>query len=410
MSMSAQTSAPGPTRQPDKIARFLGSESDYWRLVIRGNALTAVTLGIYRFWFATDIRRFLWSNTEIGGETLEYTGRGLELFLGFLIAIAVLLPIYVIFALLPARGGGLFALVILWLGQFAVYRARRYRLTRTIFRGVRLHQTGSAVGYAFRSFGWWFLILLTLGLAYPWAQANLERYKMRNTFYGDLPGHFAGTGTSLFVSGIGLWIVVVAPLLAGLVATPLLSSSNGANTKTAVTSILGGTLTWSVLAAILLYPAFEALTLRWWLSGVRFGDIAVTSFLRTGRIYGVWLRFLLYALLLGLVTVVVVAILAAVFGSLATVGGLFTGTGTIRPPTSTAAQWVAGGIGLVIYVAVVLCYSALYQVVVKLALWGLAVESLDIANFQMVELVKAEGTLSSPFGEGLADALDVGGV
>ena len=30
-----------------------------------------VTLGIYRFWLTTDIRRFLWSNTELAGETLR---------------------------------------------------------------------------------------------------------------------------------------------------------------------------------------------------------------------------------------------------------------------------------------------------------------------------------------------------
>jgi hypothetical protein len=36
------------------------------------------------------------------------------------------------------------------------------------------------------------------------------------------------------------------------------------------------------------------------------------------------------------------------------------------------------------------------------------VESLDVSNFHLVDLVKAEGQQSSPFGEGLADALNVG--
>ena len=55
--------------------------------------LLAVTLGIYRFWLATDMRRFLWSNTEIAGDSLEYTGTARELLIGFLIAIAILVPI-----------------------------------------------------------------------------------------------------------------------------------------------------------------------------------------------------------------------------------------------------------------------------------------------------------------------------
>ena len=37
-------------------------------------------------------------------------------------------------------------------------------------------------------------MMFTLGLALPWYQAALERYKMRHTGYGDLPGRFDGTG------------------------------------------------------------------------------------------------------------------------------------------------------------------------------------------------------------------------
>ena len=66
---------------------------------IKGAALLLVTLGIYRFWLMTDVRRFLWSNTEIAGETLEYDGLATELLLGFLFAIAILIPIYVAIAL-----------------------------------------------------------------------------------------------------------------------------------------------------------------------------------------------------------------------------------------------------------------------------------------------------------------------
>jgi hypothetical protein len=54
--------------------------------------------------------------------------------------------------------------------------------------------------------------------------------------------------------------------------------------------------------------------------------------------------------------------------------------------------------------------SAIYQVTVRLALWRLIVESLDIANISTLDRVTAQGQPSSPFGEGLADALNVGGL
>src|ERR1700687_3439199 len=142
--------------------RFLGQAGAFWRLLGRGAVLLMLTLGIYRFWLTTDIRRYLWSNTEIADESFEYTGTARELLLGFLIAISVLVPLYAVFFLLTLALGEIWSslglVVLTFLGQYAVYRARRYRLTRTIYRGVRFHQTGSASRHAARGPFWWALL------------------------------------------------------------------------------------------------------------------------------------------------------------------------------------------------------------------------------------------------------------
>src|SRR6476619_3214335 len=200
--------------------RIIKQQRSYWRLLIRGAALLMLTLGIYRFWLVTDVRRFLCSNTEIAGEPLEYSGTPLELLLGFLIAIAILIPVYAGIFLAALDLGtigkisgvaGFATLAIL--GQYAIYRARRYRLTRTIYRGLRFHQEGSAWGFAFRAMLWWVITGLTFGLAYPFQIANLERYKMRNTFYGDLGGRFEGSGIVLLLRGFPMWVLLLAPLV-----------------------------------------------------------------------------------------------------------------------------------------------------------------------------------------------------
>src|SRR3972149_5114193 len=92
--VEAPAAAPGMPVPAAPAVRFIGDRRAYWRLLMRGAVLLAVTLGIYRFWFATDVRRYLWSNTEIAGETLEYTGTPLELLIGFLMAGAILIPGY----------------------------------------------------------------------------------------------------------------------------------------------------------------------------------------------------------------------------------------------------------------------------------------------------------------------------
>lgn len=117
-------------------------------LAIRGFLLSLVTFGIYRFWYITDLRRYFWNRTVIDGSPGEYAGRGKELFLGFLVALAVLIPIYVaIFVAtlsVPALApfGSILSFAILFvLGQFAGYRGRRYRASRTLWRGIGWDRT-----------------------------------------------------------------------------------------------------------------------------------------------------------------------------------------------------------------------------------------------------------------------------
>jgi uncharacterized membrane protein YjgN (DUF898 family) len=403
--------------------RFLGSRRAYWRLLIRGGILLMVTLGIYRFWLMTDVRRFLWANSEIDGETLEYSGTPFELLLGFLVAVAILIPIYAGFFLAALDLGvlgklsGVIAFALLGvLGQYAVYRARRYRLTRTVFRGVRFHQTGSAWGYSLRACLWWLASGFTLGLAYPFQLAFLERYKMRNTFYGDLAGRFEGSGLALFLRGILMWIVVVAPIavtagafmevvdwkaLADAAAAggpdivSHIEASNPALYSAIVFAMLMGGA--SLCFAALLYPAYQALMLRWWLAGLRFGEIEIRTQLRTRQVYGAYMRFLWFAILF--------CILAAIVGSIGLlVFGLLAGD-----PTGTGGEIAATGLLLVSYVFVALGFSTVYRATVMLSLWQLGMESLQLSGLSALERVKATGRPSSALGEGLADALNVGG-
>ncbi len=62
-----------------------------FRIVYVNLILTILTLGIYRFWAKTKLRRYIWRHLMVGGESFEYTGTGKELLLGFLKAVLVLL-------------------------------------------------------------------------------------------------------------------------------------------------------------------------------------------------------------------------------------------------------------------------------------------------------------------------------
>jgi uncharacterized membrane protein YjgN (DUF898 family) len=402
--------------------RFLGQRRSYWRLLIRGAALLMVTLGIYRFWLATDVRRFLWSNTEIAGEALEYTGTPLELLIGFLVAIAILIPVYAGFFLAALDLGilgklsGVIAFVTLGvLGQYAIYRARRYRLTRTIYRGLRFHQEGSAWVFAFRAVLWWIATALSLGLAYPFQLAGLERYKMRNTFYGDLAGSFEASGFVLFLRGLPMWLLVFAPLALAVggfigidwkalvevltqggddVMSKIEGGNPGLGAAIVFAMLMGGA---SVALAALLYPAYQAVVLRWWSSGLRFGKIEMRSHLSMRQVYGAYARFVGYAILF--------SVAAGIVGALALV---MVSAFTTITRNGTAGQIVATLVMLVGYVITALGFSTIYRATVLLSLWQFGMESLQLSGLSALETVKATGRPSSALGEGLADALNVG--
>jgi uncharacterized membrane protein YjgN (DUF898 family) len=401
-----------------KPALFVGEPDAFWGLMIRGNALTALTFGIYRFWLITDVRRFLWSNTRIAGDALEYTGRGVELLLGFLIAVAILAPLYGLLtgAALITPGLAPFAsltfLVVLGvLGQYASYRARRYRLTRTVLRGVRFHQSGSAWLYALMSTGWGIVVIVTLGIAYPFARQSLNRYLMRNTHYGDVTGEFCGSARSLFLKVGVLWLLLIGPPLFKLASISMADWSVfsteimlAASTQTrfpmngAIGQFVVFALLWIPFLGAVLYPAFTAMNLRWWLSGVRFGDIVLASSLSTRRVYGIYILFVL--------AIVGFAIALGLFFAF---GGVL--VGHIMPPieTSKLSQVLSVIGGVVGYAVSLLGLSTIHQVMVTQSLWRAAVDTLDISNFEKVGEIRAVGRQSSQFGEGLADALHVGG-
>ena len=401
--------------------RFLGRRRDYWRLLRRGAVLLLCTLGIYRFWLMTDVRRFLWSHTEIDGETLEYLGSPFELLLGFLIALTVLVPIYAGF-FVAALGlgpigewaGTIAFFGLAFLGQYALYRARRYRLSRTVYRGIRFSQTGSAWAYALRALLWWGLTLFTLGFAYPFQMAALERYKMRNTYYGVQGGRFDGAGWRLLLRGLPVWLLIVGPLalaVAGFAAIDwdALGKAIGQGDDDLMGRVEGASpglgaaiafallmLALSATMGALLYPVFQTIVLRWWLSGLRFGTLSVRSKLRIRDVYGAYMRFFGYAI--GFTIVLGVASILALV-ALGALSEKMPGFGEIAGATLALGGYVVAALG----------FSTIYRATVLLSFWQLGLESLQLSNTEILDNVEASARGGSPFNEGLADALNVGG-
>jgi len=208
---------------PAQSFSHTGRFFDVLGLALKNAGLTVVTLTLYRFWARTAMRRRLWSRAWVMGDPLEYTGSAWELVRGFLIALPTFFLPWIFVAYIAPLvmnpitaawlGFGFWVLLVPLIAA-ARYWMRRYQLSRTRWRGIRMGLAGSAWSFAAASWGWWVLQVLSLGWYTPAARMNRAKLMWENTRFGDQPFEFADDGES---PQKGLW----GPFALGWFAFPI---------------------------------------------------------------------------------------------------------------------------------------------------------------------------------------------
>ena len=254
----AQSAAAQPTAGSGRIT-WVQPPGGFLGLSLLNGLLRILTLGVYHFWGKTEVRQRIWSAVRIDGEPIEYRGTGWELFRGFLIVFFfVLLPLGFITFVAPLLWGTGFAgrggiESILWLILFAlwglgIHRARRYRLSRTRWRGIRAGQGGSSRGFAWTYLWTTLLIPLTLGWILPWRAAKLQRVLFNETHFGDKAFTFHGGSGPLYRR---FWLVWVSGVILVLAAFAGIGAVVGTVIPTGDPSTSGGMkMTWDRIGAV----------------------------------------------------------------------------------------------------------------------------------------------------------------
>ena len=200
--------------------------------------LNLVTLWFYRFWAKTRVRRHIWDSIRVNGEPLEYTGTGKELFLGFLVIMAIVfLPLALIATGLALYFGpesialNVFQIVVtlalVCFYGFAIYRARRYRLSRTVWRGIRGALTGSALAYSGKYLGALILNPMTAGWSRPAMNLLLAEQMYNDMRFGNQPFTFRGRAGPLYARYAVCWFLTAA-FFVGLIAIGVGIAMSGA--------------------------------------------------------------------------------------------------------------------------------------------------------------------------------------
>jgi uncharacterized membrane protein YjgN (DUF898 family) len=174
-----------------------GKLTSFAWLSLRNGLLNLITLTLYRFWGKTEVRRRLWSTTYLNDEAFEYTGRGVELFVGFLLALLVLVLPYLCVIFGGQFLGPIFALLVLPLYFFVLFilgvgrfTAFRYLATRSSWRGIRFHMRGLAREFGLAWMGYVLLSGITLGWFWPAADRRLSGRLWNGLSFGDKDFNF----------------------------------------------------------------------------------------------------------------------------------------------------------------------------------------------------------------------------
>ncbi len=198
----------GPNPPETRQLSFHGAGGSLFGIHIVNVFLTMLTLGIYYFWAKVRVRRYLFSQTAVGGDRFAYHGTGKELLVGFLKAVTLIgVPFFLVRLGLDVMARGPIAravsasvsyLAILVFLAFASVGARRYRLSRTSWRGIRFAFRGPLVDFVKLFVAGSLLSTITLGLYYPFFDARRHGFLVSHSYFGSQRFAFDGRGKDLF--------------------------------------------------------------------------------------------------------------------------------------------------------------------------------------------------------------------
>jgi len=199
---------------------FHGNGGSLFGIHIRNLLLTIVTFGIYTFWGRTRVRQYLYGQTAFDGDRLAYHGTGGELFRGWLKAMGLMLLLVVVagaaMALVNQVVGVLLFYALLFCGLFplALLGARKYRLSRTSWRGLRFSFRGEFQDFLEVFIPGVLLTTLTLGFYYPFFHVKIRRFLVDNSYFGTEAFAFDGEGRDVF--GQHVLAMILTPLTLGI--------------------------------------------------------------------------------------------------------------------------------------------------------------------------------------------------
>ncbi|MGH1438575.1 MAG: YjgN family protein [Cellvibrionaceae bacterium] len=262
-----------------KTLRFDGEGFEYFKIWIVNILLTIVTLGLYYPWAKVRHLRYFYGNTILEERNFDYHATGKQIFMGYLIAIGLLIVYVVIQQISPI--GGLLVMIALFVGiPWIIWRSMMFGMRMTSFSNVRFSFDGK-LGQAYINFFLLPLLMLICVYGLPLLAIALPAYS----------AYMSAARSSALLEG----------------ATPPVD--DGMGTGTIIAAVLGAIV--CIVLAIYLFGLIKKRNTMYMINGTQYGQGRFAAELKTAVFVKILLKTIGLSFLMVIVLIVGVAIIAS---------------------------------------------------------------------------------------------------
>jgi uncharacterized membrane protein YjgN (DUF898 family) len=401
----------GIGNQAETAFAFEGNWREFLPIAISNALLNIATLGIYRFWATTRERRYFWSKTRFIDDRFEWTGTGMELFIGFLIALIIFfipvigLQLLIQSLILQNKAGlaglltAIFYFVVLYLVGLAVFRGLRYRLSRTSWRGIHGGSDNAGFHYGFAYLWKTIAGLLVLGLLVPWSMTSLWKDRWEKMSFG--PHQFQSDPQwnvlmkRYLIAYFSPFIALFAAIIIGFTLGLSMFGNPDKSPIMITIAIIGALLAFYIilpLLALIYYSTY----MREIIGTLRLVDLEFEFTAYTKD----WIKLFLGNLGLWLIagTIAIVPIIAF---------NLFDQFSQVQPGENPLTN---NPISFLAFIAVVGFTFALVNPFIRYRTWSFYVRHMECGGEVNLTTLTQSSTRNLGQGEGLLDAFDMGAI
>lgn len=292
---------PPPAPHPYRQLSFHGDGSTLFGISLVNLFLTIVTLGIYLFWGKVRARKYVFGQLEFEGDRFGYHATGKELLIGWL-KVAIFLGLLYgaanagnfldgpVASVLEVLGSAALSVVALVLLPVATVASRRFRLSRTSWRGIRFSFRGRSRDFLKLYLVGMIRTTFTFGLYYPFFMNEAQKFLMSRTYFGNTRFEYNGEGKGLFkiyllTRFIPLWAVGLIVVAAIGYVWSMMSTTVDPRAFLLVFAV--GFV--GMLVFLGTWPLFTAARDRYVWSHTSFATARFRSTVTAGRLYGLYL-------------------------------------------------------------------------------------------------------------------------